>query len=205
TSGEAPAIDDEGASEAFLATLPYTLTAAQRRALDDVLRDLRRTAPMARLIEGDVGSGKTVVALAAMLAAVASGYQAVLMAPTEVLAEQHYKTICALLSGEPEPPLHGLVKVPFLALPLRVALLTGSTRAKERRDALDAIRHGGAQIIVGTHALIEEAVEFQHLGLAVVDEQHRFGVMQRAALRDKGGHEFDGSAISPHLLVMTAT
>ncbi len=205
TSGDAPAIDDEGTSAAFLATLPYTLTTAQRRALDDVLRDLRRTAPMARLVEGDVGSGKTVVALAAMLAAVASGYQAVLMAPTEVLAEQHYKTICALLSGEPEPPLHGLVTVPFLALPLRVALLTGSTRARERRDALDAIRHGGAQIIVGTHALIEEAVAFQRLGLAVVDEQHRFGVMQRAALRDKGGHELDGSAISPHLLVMTAT
>jgi ATP-dependent DNA helicase RecG len=204
-SGDAPAIEGDDAAEAFVATLPYTLTAAQQRTLEDVQRDLRRTAPMARLVEGDVGSGKTVVALAAMLAAVASGYQAVLMAPTEVLAEQHYKTICALLSGEPEPPLNGLVSVPFLPLPLRVALLTGSTRAKERRDVLDAVRHGGAQIIVGTHALIEDAVEFQRLGLAVVDEQHRFGVMQRAALREKGGAELDGSHISPHLLVMTAT
>jgi ATP-dependent DNA helicase RecG len=199
-TGDAPAIEAGATVDAFLATLPYALTRAQRAALDDVLRDIGRTAPMARLVEGDVGSGKTVVALAAMLAAVASGYQAVLMAPTEVLAEQHFRTICRVLSGEAEPPLGGLLPVPFLPLPLRAVLLTGSTRTKERRDALGSIRHGGAHLVIGTHALIEEGVEFQRLGLAVVDEQHRFGVMQRAALRTKGG-----GARTPHLLVMTAT
>ncbi|MEZ4502839.1 MAG: ATP-dependent DNA helicase RecG [Dehalococcoidia bacterium] len=204
--GDAPRIEDRAAAEAFVESLPYALTSAQRRTLDDVLGDLGRAAPMARLVEGDVGSGKTVVALASMLAAIAAGYQAVLMAPTEVLAEQHFKTICRLLSGEPEPPLGGLLPVPFLALPLKAVMLTGSTRAKERREALDAIRHGGSQLIVGTHALIEEGVEFQRLGLAVVDEQHRFGVMQRAALRDKGASGEEGApAITPHLLVMTAT
>jgi ATP-dependent DNA helicase RecG len=195
--GDAPRIDGRETAAAFLATLPYALTRAQQRALDDVLTDIARPVPMARLVEGDVGSGKTVVAVAAMLGAVAGGMQAVMMAPTEVLAEQHFRTICALLAGEPEPPLNGMVFLPFLDRPLRVVLLTGSTRAKERRDALDAIANGGAQIVVGTHALIQETVAFQHLGLAVVDEQHRFGVMQRSALRDKGG--------TPHLMVMTAT
>ena len=112
---------------------------------------------------------------------VAAGHQAVLMAPTEVLAEQHFRTLCALLSGEPEPPLNGLVSLPFLPLPLRVVLLTGSTRARERRDALDAIRHGGAQLIVGTHALIQQGVDFHRLGLAVVDEQQP--LRRDAALR----------------------
>ena len=195
--GDAPHIDAREASDAFLATLPYALTGAQRRALDDVLQDISHGVPMARLVEGDVGSGKTVVALAAMLGAVADGYQAVMMAPTEVLADQHFRTICTLLSGEPAPPLNGLVVLPFLAEPLKIVLLTGSTRAKERREALDAIKTGGAQIVVGTHALIQSSVEFERLGLAVVDEQHRFGVMQRSALRDKGG--------TPHLMVMTAT
>jgi ATP-dependent DNA helicase RecG len=195
--GDAPAFEARATADAFLATLPYTLTGAQRHALDDVLGDVARTVPMARLLEGDVGSGKTVVALAAMLGAVAQGYQATLMAPTEVLADQHFRTICLLLSGEPDPPLNGLVTLPFLPRPLRVVLLTGSTRAKERRDALDAIAFGGADIVVGTHALIQGGVEFANLGLSVVDEQHRFGVMQRSALREKGG--------SPHLLVMTAT
>ncbi|MEE8338415.1 MAG: ATP-dependent DNA helicase RecG, partial [Dehalococcoidia bacterium] len=197
--GDAPAIDERATADAFVDGLPFELTGAQRRALDDVLGDISRTVPMARLMEGDVGSGKTVVALAAMLSAVASGQQAVLMAPTEVLAEQHFRTICTLLSGEAEPPLHGLLPVPYLPLPLRAVLLTGSTRAKERRDAIDAIAHGGAQIIVGTHALIEDAVEYQRLGITVIDEQHRFGVMQRSALRAKSSHG------SPHLLVMTAT
>ena len=195
--GDAPQLDGRAAAAAFCATLPYALTGAQQRALDDVLADLARPVPMARLLEGDVGSGKTVVALAAMLGVVAAGAQAVLMAPTEVLAEQHFRTICALLAGEPAPPLHGLVSLPFLPRPLRVVLLTGATRARERRDALDAIRHGGAQIVLGTHALIQGGVEFERLALAIVDEQHRFGVMQRSALREKGG--------SPHLLVMTAT
>ncbi len=202
---DAPSIDDRTASDEFIASLPFELTSAQRRALGDVQGDMARTVPMARLMEGDVGSGKTVVALAAMLATVASGRQAVMMAPTEVLAEQHFRTICALLSGgsggsgNVEPPLNGVLPVPYLPLPLRAVLLTGSTKAKERRDALSAIAHGGAQIIVGTHALIEEGVEYQRLGLGVVDEQHRFGVMQRSALKSKGA---DGS---PHLLVMTAT
>jgi ATP-dependent DNA helicase RecG len=197
--GDAPAIDDRTAADEFIASLPFELTSAQRRALNDVQSDLARTVPMARLMEGDVGSGKTVVALAAMLATVASGRQAVMMAPTEVLAEQHFRTICTLLSGGPEPPLNGVLPVPCLPLPLRAVLLTGSTKAKQRRDTLSAIAHGGAQIIVGTHALIEEGVEYQRLGLGVVDEQHRFGVMQRSALKSKGK---DGS---PHLLVMTAT
>ena len=218
--GDAPVFSEPERIQAFLATLPFALTGSQRRALDDVLADLAQQRPMARLLQGDVGSGKTVVALAAMLGAVATGYQAVLMAPTEVLADQHFRTLCALLSGEPEPPLNGLVSLPFLEQPLRVVLLTGSTRAKERRDALDAIRHGGAQLIVGTHALIQQGVEFERLGLAVVDEQHRFGVMQRSALRDpeqgdpdqgdpkqgEGDGEGDRQAAqSPHLLVMTAT
>ena len=204
--GDAPVFAERESIEAFLDTLPFALTGAQRRALDNVLADLAQERPMSRLLQGDVGSGKTVVALAAMLGAVATGYQAVLMAPTEVLAEQHFRTLCGLLSGEPAPALNGVVSLPFLPLPLRVVLLTGSTRAKERREALDAIRHGGAQLIVGTHALIQQGVEFERLGLAIVDEQHRFGVMQRSALRapEQGGED-DGAAQSPHLLVMTAT
>ncbi len=211
--GDAPVFEGRATAEAFLETLPFALTGAQQRTLDDVLADLGRSQPMGRLLQGDVGSGKTVVALAAMLAAVAAGHQAVLMAPTEVLAEQHFRTVCKLLSGEPEPPLNGVVALPFLEQPLQVVLLTGSTRAKERRAALDAIRHGGAQIAVGTHALIQEGVDFERLGLAVVDEQHRFGVMQRAALRGGPDDSEDGEVQAleaprkptPHLLVMTAT
>ena len=205
--GDAPVFAGREAIEAFLATLPFELTGAQRDALEAMLEDLARPQPMARLLQGDVGSGKTVVALAAMIGAVAAGHQAVLMAPTEVLAEQHFRTICGVLSGEPEPPLNGVVSLPFLPPPLRVVLLTGSTRAKERRDALDAIRHGGANLIVGTHALIQQGVEFQRLGLAVVDEQHRFGVMQRSALRqpERTGDGGVEAASSAHLLVMTAT
>ena len=206
-AGQRPVFAGHDAIEAFLAKLPFELTKAQRDALDDMLADLAQEQPMSRLLQGDVGSGKTVVALAAMIGAVAAGHQAVLMAPTEVLAEQHFRTLCALLSGEPEPPLNGVVSLPFLPLPLRVVLLTGSTRAKERRDALDAIRHGGAQLIVGTHALIQQGVDFHRLGLAVVDEQHRFGVMQRSALRqpERSGDGVVEAASSAHLLVMTAT
>lgn len=209
-AGTAPAIEDHRASEAFLATLPFTLTGAQRRVLDEVRGDLRRTVPMSRLLEGDVGSGKTAVALAAMLDLVGAGYQAVLMAPTEVLAEQHYRTVCRLLSGEPEPPITGLVRVPGLEAnggQIRVVLLTGSTPAKERRAAAEAIRHGGAHLIVGTHALIQEGVDYHRLGLAVVDEQHRFGVMQRGDLRRKGQESAAsrGGTLTPHLLAMSAT
>ena len=202
-SGNAAAIDGRATAERFTGQLPYELTAAQQRALDDVIGDVSRTVPMARMLQGDVGSGKTVVALTAMLTTVAAGHQAVMMAPTEVLADQHFRTICTLLSGDPEPPLNGLVRLPFLPLPLRIVLLTGSTRAKERRDAYEAIRHGGAQIVVGTHALIQDQVDFQSLALAVVDEQHRFGVMQRSALRSKGAGRDEGG--TPHLLVMSAT
>ena len=184
--GNAPIVIDHAAADAFLDTLPFTLTRAQGQALHDIRLDIARNVPMSRLLEGDVGSGKTVVALAAMLSMISAGYQAVMMAPTEVLAEQHYRTLCRMLSGESEPPLHGMVNVPGLPLPVRIVLLTGSTRAKERRAALEALKFGGAQLAVGTHALIQEGVEYARLGLAVVDEQHRFGVMQRGALRRKG-------------------
>ena len=196
-SGDAPLIEDHTLADAFLGTLPFRLTGAQERVLREVRDDLARTVPMSRLLEGDVGSGKTAVALAAMLDLVGAGYQSVLMAPTEVLAEQHFRTLCQLLAGEPEPPLNGLVQLPGRIV--KIVLLTGSTKAKDRRDALDAIRHGGAQIIVGTHTLIQEGVEYDRLGLAVVDEQHRFGVLQRGELRRRGG------AGTPHLLVMSAT
>ncbi len=214
--GNAPVVIDHAAADAFLATLPFTLTRSQQRALHDIRADIARNVPMSRLLEGDVGSGKTVVALAAMLSMISAGYQAVMMAPTEVLAEQHYRTLCRMLSGESEPPLHGMVTVPGLPLPVRIVLLTGSTRAAERRAAMDALKHGGAQLAVGTHALIQENVEYARLGLAVVDEQHRFGVMQRGALRRKGleggtavakpeGSDRAEGNISPHLLVMSAT
>lgn len=208
--GAAPTIEDHAAAEAFIATLPFTLTAAQQRVLSEVRGDLQRSVPMSRLLEGDVGSGKTAVALAAMLDLIAAGYQAVLMAPTEVLAEQHYRTICRLLSGEPEPPITGLVRVPGIEAnggQIRVVLLTGSTPAKERRAAAEAIRHGGAHLLVGTHALIQEGVDYHRLGLAVVDEQHRFGVKQRGDLRRKGAESAAsrGGTLTPHLLAMSAT
>ena len=219
--GDAARIEQHDTADAFLDSLPYKLTGAQRRVLSELRADLRRTLPMSRLLEGDVGSGKTVVALAAMLSAVASGYQSVLMAPTEVLAEQHYRTLTALLSGGDgvsggapggasggasggtEQLLDGLVTVPGIGQ-IRIVLLTGSTKAKQRRDAVEAIRHGGAHIIVGTHALIQDEVGYHRLGLAIVDEQHRFGVKQRGALREKGRGGGDWSG-TPHLLVMTAT
>ncbi|TAJ18612.1 MAG: ATP-dependent DNA helicase RecG [Dehalococcoidia bacterium] len=206
-SGDAPAIEVHSVADDFLRTLPWALTKAQARVLNDVREDIAQPHAMSRLLEGDVGSGKTVVALAAMLSMVQAGYQSVLMAPTEVLAEQHYRTLCRLLSGEPEPPLHGLVTVAGLPLQVRVVLLTGSTRAAERKDALNAIRFGGAQIVVGTHALIQEGVTYHRLGLAVVDEQHRFGVMQRGELRRKGieASGAEGRPLTPHLLVMSAT
>jgi ATP-dependent DNA helicase RecG len=201
-SGDAPVVTDHRLADGFLETLPFELTGAQRRVLAEVRSDMARTVPMARLIEGDVGSGKTVVALAAMLDLINDGYQTVLMAPTEVLAEQHFRTLCKLLSGEPEPPLNGLVQIGTHQT--KIVLLTGSTKAKQRREALDAIRHGGAQIIVGTHSLIQESVIYQRLGLAVVDEQHRFGVLQRGELRKRGVTAL-GESHTPHLLVMSAT
>jgi ATP-dependent DNA helicase RecG len=181
----------------FLESLPFQLTGAQRRALESILGDLAQERPMSRLLQGDVGSGKTVVAAAALLAAVASGRQGVLMAPTEILAEQHYRTLSNLLEAGEETPWIGLLAPSYLEKPMRMALLTGSLSTREKAAVQRQVAEGAVDIAVGTHALIQEEVGFDRLGLAVVDEQHRFGVMQRAALRGKGP--------SPHLLVMTAT
>jgi len=161
--------------------LPFTLTGAQTRAIREIFADMESPRRMNRLVQGDVGSGKTVVALFAMLLAAESGYQAALMAPTEILAEQHARTLRRLLAG----------------LPVEVALLTGRLSTAERRAALEAISSGRAQLVVGTHALIQEGVRFARLGLAVIDEQHRFGVRQRMALAELGER--------PDVLVMSAT
>ena len=165
----------------FFALLPFPLTGAQRRVLAEIRQDLAKSEPMARLLQGDVGSGKTVVALAALLTAIESGCQGALMAPTEVLAEQHHRKLA-----------------PWLAqLHLSSALLTGSTPARRRRELLRDLVNGQLHLLVGTHALLEDPVRFQRLGLVVVDEQHRFGVRQRNRLLAKG--------LQPHLLTMTAT
>ncbi len=174
--------------EAFTDALPFAMTGAQQRVVAEILADLSQSRPMNRLLQGDVGSGKTVVAAAAMVTAAWAGAQAALMAPTEILAEQHYRGLSQLL----EP------------LGVRVALLTGSTPAAERQVVYEGLTDGSVQIVIGTHALIQPAVTFQRLGVAIIDEQHRFGVDQRAALRDKGPF-VDGERISPHLLVMSAT
>ena len=200
-AGPAPAIAEPDTVCGFLKSLPFDLTAAQRRSLTEIEAEIASTTPMARLLQGDVGSGKTVVALAAMLACANSGSQAALMAPTEVLAEQHFRTIATLLDTGRNLLSFGLADLPCLQRRhVRAVLLTGSASARERREALAAIRNGSAGLVVGTHALIQDEVEFQRLGLAVVDEQHRFGVEQRSALR--GGSD---GATAPHLLVMTAT
>jgi ATP-dependent DNA helicase RecG len=162
-------------------SLPFPLTGAQLRVLKEISDDMASPRRMNRLLQGDVGAGKTVVALFAMLRAVENGFQAALMAPTEILAEQHVRTLSTLLDG----------------LPVRVQLLTGRMGAAERREALAAIGDGSAQVAVGTHALIQEAVAFHRLGLAVIDEQHRFGVRQRLALAERGD--------APDALVMSAT
>jgi ATP-dependent DNA helicase RecG len=182
---------------AFLESLPFQFTGAQQRAMESILGDLAQERPMSRLLQGDVGSGKTVVAAAGLLAAVASGCQGVLMAPTEILAEQHYRTLCDLLGGGREIAWEGVLTPPYLERPLRIALLTGSLSSKEKAAIHRQAAEGDLDVAVGTHALIQQQVGFHRLGMAVVDEQHRFGVMQRAALRGKGP--------SPHLLVMTAT
>ena len=168
-------------NEPFEATLPFRFTRAQRRVLVEIFADLAQTKPMSRLLQGDVGSGKTVVAAAALLMAAINGYQSVLMAPTEILAEQHARSISAMLE-------------PF---GIRTVLLTGGLRQRERTMGRAAIESGQAMVAIGTHALIQEDVNFQRLGLVIVDEQHRFGVEQRDTLRHKG--------YRPHMLVMTAT
>ncbi|MFN0093488.1 MAG: ATP-dependent DNA helicase RecG [Dehalococcoidia bacterium] len=181
---------------AFERGLPFKLTRAQSGAFDEILGDLAGPPPMLRLLQGDVGSGKTAVAFGAMMAAVASGFQAAMMAPTEILAEQHYRSFAKLLGGD-GTALEGLFAPAWLGRPVRMLLLTGSLTAGQKQQVRGDAAHGGADIIIGTHALLEDDVVLPRLGLAVVDEQHRFGVGQRAKLRQKGAN--------PHLLVMTAT
>ncbi|HEX5690916.1 MAG TPA: ATP-dependent DNA helicase RecG, partial [Roseiflexaceae bacterium] len=238
---------NEQTHEDFLDKLPFDLTGAQVRALEEIFEDMGRAVPMARLLQGDVGSGKTAVAAAAALQAIANGFQAAIMAPTEILAEQHYKGLKALLGkvrvprdqpqtnderrttnegedGEPSSLVGRPSSVDWKAeadpeqlarldeikrllgmMPeddldgqgVRVALLTGSLGAKERRNVLEAIANGDVDLVVGTHALITESVRYAQLGLVVIDEQHRFGVEQRQRLKNKG--------FNPHMLVMTAT
>ena len=183
--------------EGYVDSLPFTLTTAQKRALGQVLNDVAQERPMSRLLQGDVGSGKTVVAAACLLAAKSAGCQGTMMAPTEILAEQHYQTLCRILSGREQAGPSITLAVPYLAQPLRIALLTGSLPAPEKQAVREAVAEGEVDILVGTHAVIQEGVNLPRLGVAIVDEQHRFGVMQRAALRGKGRN--------PHLLVMTAT
>ena len=192
-----PIRTDRGLLDRFLGTLPFELTKAQRRALTEIHEDLGKALPMSRLLQGDVGSGKTVVALAAILTTVANGLQAAIMAPTEILAEQHYREFNTTLKAivERATPDHSW---PWSTI--RMELLTGSATASEKDQIREALSEGRIDVAVGTHALIQESVAFKDLGLIVIDEQHRFGVLQRAALREKG----NGSG-SPHVLVMSAT
>ena len=169
----------------LIATLPFTLTAAQHRVCAEIASDLARQVPMHRLLQGDVGSGKTVVAALAATICIDAGWQCALMAPTEILAEQHFRKLIGWL----EP------------LGITTAWLTGNQKAKERREALAMVENGEAQLVVGTHAVIQEKVHFKNLALAVIDEQHRFGVAQRLALRNKLTHD----GMEPHMLMMTAT
>jgi len=178
------------------AALPYELTGAQQRTIAEIEADLAGPHPMHRLLQGDVGAGKTLVAVSAMLTAVQGGHQGALMAPTEVLAEQHASGVRRLLAGVTVPDPGNL----FGDRPLRVELLTNRVTGGDRRDVLAGLADGTVDIAIGTHALIQEGVQFHSLGVVVVDEQHRFGVEQRAALRAKG----DGDVV-PDVLVMTAT
>lgn len=177
----------DGLRDKLLAALPFQLTAAQRKVSEEIARDLARGVPMHRLLQGDVGSGKTVVAALAACVAIDAGFQCALMAPTEILAEQHFRKLIGWL----EP------------LGIITAWLTGSQKKKERDAMLEAVASGAAGLVVGTHAVIQERVQFAKLGLAIIDEQHRFGVAQRLALRSKANHE--DPSIEPHSLAMTAT
>jgi ATP-dependent DNA helicase RecG len=190
--------DTSGAlASQFLAALPFELTGDQRNVLAEITADLARPVPMHRLLQGDVGAGKTVVAVAALLTAVQGGHQGAFMAPTEVLAEQHLASIRPMVADLTVPDAGASL---FGERPLTVELLTNRVTGKERQRVLTALAAGEVDLVVGTHALIQDAVEFHSLGVVVIDEQHRFGVEQRAALRDKGG----GGAV-PDVLVMTAT
>ena len=197
--GNAFAIDQSVLGR-FLKSLPFELTPAQNKALHEILADLAKSQPMSRLLQGEVGSGKTVVAAAALLIAAANGYQGAFMAPTEILAEQHFATISQLLSRAGQLAEKEDYRYSYSGLlphPLTVALLIGDITQSRKQALQQRILGGDVDIVIGTHALIQKEVEFRRLGLAVVDEQHRFGVTQRSALRQKG--------FSPHVLVMTAT
>jgi ATP-dependent DNA helicase RecG len=185
---------DHGLTEAFDRKLPFKLTKGQQTVGDVIARDLSCACPMHRLLQGEVGSGKTVVAIRAMLQVVDNGGQAALLAPTEVLAQQHYRSITAMLG-----PLGSAGRLDAAERATKVTLLTGSVGARHRKQALLDITSGDAGIVIGTHALLEDRVQFADLGLIVIDEQHRFGVEQRDALREKA------QGARPHLLVMTAT
>ncbi|HQB63958.1 MAG TPA: ATP-dependent DNA helicase RecG, partial [Sedimentibacter sp.] len=176
-------IRNTGLSEKLLKSIPYTLTNAQLKVISQIKEDLKSQKTMNRLIQGDVGSGKTVVAVYAMLMAAASGYQSSMMAPTEILALQHYETIKEFIEKAD--------------LDVKIEVLTGSVKTKDKEEILQKLKSGEIDIIVGTHALIEDNVEFNNIGLVVTDEQHRFGVRQRARLSNKGK--------APHILIMTAT
>ncbi|MCK0165213.1 ATP-dependent DNA helicase RecG [Marinobacter sp. S6332] len=171
--------------ERFLDVLPFALTGAQRQVLREIRQDLSQPLPMLRLVQGDVGSGKTVVAALAAIQTIGAGAQVALMAPTEILAEQHYQNFCGWL----EP------------LGIQLAWLTGKIKGKARKETLEAVHSGDASVVIGTHALFQEDVLFHRLALVIVDEQHRFGVHQRLALREKGV----GGTLAPHQLIMTAT
>jgi ATP-dependent DNA helicase RecG len=187
-SAGAPALALRGTlARTLIERLPFRLTRAQRKVLAEIQRDLAQPYPMQRLLQGDVGSGKTIVAALAASQCLENGYQVAVMAPTEILAEQHYRKLAGWFGG----------------LGVQVAWLAGSLRGKARRQALEQVSQGAAPIAVGTHALFQDEVEFHNLGLAVIDEQHRFGVHQRLALRMKG--ERTGEGAQPHQLMMSAT
>ncbi len=199
--GAVPLSPPTGVMDTFLVSLPFALTGAQKRVLNEVMTDVARDKrPMSRLLQGEVGSGKTVIALAALLTAAACGFQGAIMAPTEVLAEQHFLTVGRLLEGLAEPTISGhllSVQLEPQTRPVTVGLLLGSTPAAAKREIHQMLAAGSLDIVIGTHAVIQESVEMPNLALAVVDEQHRFGVMQRTALRERGRR--------PHMLVMSAT
>ena len=184
-----PAAGEQTLVEQFLAVLPFGLTGAQQRVCREIADDMARTMPMHRLLQGDVGSGKTVVAAMSAMVCIAAGWQCALMAPTEILAEQHFGKLVGWL----EPILAPLGK--------KVAWLSGAQKKKERAAMLALVASGEAALVVGTHAVIQQQVEFHNLALAVIDEQHRFGVAQRLALRQKLAH----AGLEPHLLMMSAT
>ena len=191
---------DSVALNTFLTSLPYTLTGAQNRVLGEIMADLGTDRPMSRLLQGDVGSGKTIVAIAALLVAALNGYQGALMAPTEILAEQHFLNVTKALSGL--PLVRGDDSVISVSLKghdkqITVGLLLGSQTGRVKRETRELLAGREIDIVIGTHALIQSSVELPRLSLAIVDEQHRFGVTQRGALRDKG--------LRPHLLAMSAT